>query len=126
MVMSGLFKSLINESLPFFGFMFVTLTLTSLPFLLAMFLPTRRQVIGGILAGFLFAMVVVVGVVPLWHKLLGGMPSDMAWVFGPMIGGSLLWVVVFALIVRGSGYRFRSAAELATPVVEPQARSSAE
>jgi hypothetical protein len=125
-VVSGWFTQYLTESGPFMGFLFGSLLVLSLPCLLAAFLPTRRQLLWGTLAGLVFAVVVTVAELPLWWKLLGTTSWPEVFLMVMLNAFSLLWVAIFALIVRTSGYRFRSAAELAVTVVEPHARTSAE
>jgi hypothetical protein len=104
-----------NESaniLLVYGVLFAFFWLHSLPATLALFLPTRRQAAWGLVVGLLFTVVVTAGGVPLWTHLMKPLGPIPPLAIIQMNTVSLFWGVLFALIVRSSGFRFRSAAEL--------------
>jgi hypothetical protein len=95
-----------------YGVLFASFWLHSLPATLALFLPTRRQVAVGLVVGVLFALGVTAAEFYLLPKLIVWLGPVPVFALIAMNTISLCWSVLFALIVRSSGFRFRSAAEL--------------
>lgn len=101
-----------SNELKFWGFLFVSQIATSIPLICATMLP--RYVPAGLLASLLLITGLAAAQIPLARQLLVGIgpPGGDYWLLIAVSLSGTLWILLFAAVVRYSGYHF------GVPVVE--------
>lgn len=102
LVATGWIESDIDRGYPFLIVLIAAQVLISVPLIFATLLP--RRWLAGVLLALLFIVLVTIGEIPLAKEITKNRPSPELEMIAWINFFSAVWVLIFAVIVRGSGY----------------------
>lgn len=93
-----------SEELKFWAFLCVSQIAMSVPLICATMLP--RYVPAGVLISLLLIAGVAAAQMPLANQLFGGFPGNEIWLLAAENLSGIVWILLFAVVVRFSSYHF--------------------